>query len=206
MRATRAILGCMTLALVACADPTHSAEVAALGPEAPGVSPGPTHRPGQPCLTCHGGEGPGGMTFVTAGTIYLNQYAVGTTVYAPVVGGSVHLVDATGSTYNATTNSVGNFYVTTDQWNPTFPLGAQSQDAGEPANGCIPASLASVETAYAGQINVAGPVEGGCEPSPTPMMIGSTSFAIDRGGIYASCSYCHFDPPGPRSAGHVYLQ
>src|SRR5207249_3431097 len=38
---------------IACGDPVHDDAVAALGPEAPGVRPGPTPRPGQPGLTCH---------------------------------------------------------------------------------------------------------------------------------------------------------
>ncbi len=185
-----------------CADPVHDAEVTALGPEAPGVSPGPTHRPGQPCLTCHGGEGPGGLTFVTAGTVY--AYPYGVTPKQGVSGGVVHLVDANGSGFDATTNSVGNFYVTTDQWSPTFPLGGLSQDAGPPANACIPTSDSVAE--YGGQISVAGPPVGGCK-APVMPMLGSTGAneAIDRGGVYASCAYCHFDPPGPKSVGHVYL-
>ncbi len=39
-------------------DPVHDEEVAALGPEPGGGAPGPEHRPGQPCLVCHGGSGP----------------------------------------------------------------------------------------------------------------------------------------------------
>jgi hypothetical protein len=187
------------VALVACADPIHDAEVAALGPEAAGVSPGPMHRPGQPCLVCHGGEGPGNPTFVTAGTVYASQYTPGTTVYAPLVGGSVHLVDTHDLGHDVATNSVGNFYVTTDQWDPTFPLGSLSLDGGVPADGC--ASLLSDASLYPGAITVAAAPTGLCQAIPTPM-----STAIDRGGVYASCAYCHFDPPGPRSPGHIYQQ
>ncbi len=198
---TLTVLAC--LAASACSDPVHEAEVAALGPEAPGVSPGPTHRPGQPCLTCHGGEGPGNPTFVTAGTVYLNQYSpdAGSAqgAYAPLLSGTVHLIDANGLTYNATTNEVGNFYVTASAWSPTFPLGAKSSDSGIPADGCV--ALAADAGAYAGDISVAGPVTSSCQPIPTPM-----NTSIDRAGVYASCAYCHFDPPGPKSPGHVYLQ
>jgi hypothetical protein len=194
-----ALVALLALVLPGCSDPNHAAEVNALGPEAPGVSPGPTHRPGQPCLTCHGGDGPGGQTFVTAGTIYVNQYMAGTTDYAPVVNGTVHLVDANGSTFDSQTNTVGNFFVTTDQWNPTFPLGEKSTDAGmPPPSGCLGVGL-PIEYS-AGQINVGGTPDGGCQSFPTPMMS-----AIERGGVYASCAYCHFDPPGPTSPGHVFL-
>jgi len=187
------------LATLACSDPTHDAAVAMLGPEATGVDPGPLHRPGQPCLVCHGGEGPASATFVTAGTVYVNPYTAGTTVYAPQFPGSVHLVDATGSAFSASTNEVGNFYVAPDEWSPMFPLGGLSQDSGIPASGCI--SALSGATAYAGEIGVAGTADGGCAPVPTPM-----TTTIDRGGAFASCAYCHFDPPGPSSPGHVYVQ
>jgi hypothetical protein len=180
----------------ACGDPVHEAEVNALGPEAPGVPHGPTHRPGQPCLTCHGGEGPGDPTFVTAGTIYVNAYAAGVP-NVPLVGGTVHLIDANGSTFDSTTNIVGTFYVTTDQWSPTFPLGARSADAGTPADGCVP--VGSDASEYAGEISVAPPAIAACKGSPTAM-----TSTMGRGGVYASCAYCHFDPPGPRSPGHVY--
>lgn len=162
-----------------CADPTQTAEVSSLPPEDPSVPPGPTHRPGQPCLTCHGGMGPANQTFVTAGTIYAQQYPVDG---GPLAFGSVYLVDSTGSAFTTTTNGAGNFYVTPDQWSPVFPLGAHPGDAG-----------------VGGRISVSGP---GAPPSSAiPMMS-----AIDRAGVYASCSYCHFDPPGPTTPGHIYLQ
>ncbi len=194
-------LGIVAAAAAAgCGDPVHDGEVAALGPEAPGVSPGPTHRPGQPCLTCHGGEGPAGVTFVTAGTVYDHAYGepggTATTANA-LVGGVVHLVDANNLTYDATTNAVGNFFVTTDQWSATFPLGAKSQDGGP--SGCIPTS--SSVSAFAGDINVSAAPVAGCQGVAAPM-----ASAIDRGGVYASCAYCHFDPPSDKSPGHVFVQ
>ncbi len=194
-----ALLSVLATALLdGCADPVHNAEVAALGPEANGVPPGPTHRPGQPCLTCHGGEGPGGLTFVTAGTVYVNQYSpdAGSTA---LNGGVVHLVDSEGHTFDSKTNTVGNFYVTTDQWSPVFPLGDRSMDAGLVGSACIPAT--SPDTEYGGLISVAAPPDAGCKNFPTTM-----ASSIDRGGVYASCAYCHFDPPGPTSPGHVFLQ
>jgi hypothetical protein len=177
-----ALAGAGLLGAASCADPTHDAEVNALGPEAPGVSPGPTHRPGQPCLTCHGGDGPANASFVTAGTIYQNKYVAGTTAYAPLVAGVVHLVDSTGSTFNATTNEVGNFFVTSHDWNAVFPLGDYTPAVDGGVTDYIGVTSAS-ETLGNGQ---------------------AMTSHIGRGGVYASCSYCHFDPPGPTSAGHVY--
>jgi hypothetical protein len=182
----------------ACGDPVHGAEVDALGPEAAGVPRGPTQRPGQPCLTCHGGLGPGDPTFVTAGTVYVLAYAAGL-AKTPLVGGTVQLVDANGSTFAATTNSVGSFYVTTDQWSPVFPLGGRPADSGVSADACLGAG--SDASPGRDEISVAASTVSGCNEAPRPMLT-----SMDRGGVYASCAYCHFDPPGPTSPGHVYLR
>jgi hypothetical protein len=99
-------------------DPVHDGEVQALGPEQPGVSPGPTHRPGQPCLVCHGGSGPAGAQFAVGGTIYQAQTGPRT----PLDNGTVSLIDTDSKTAQATTNAVGNFFVPESQWSPTFPV------------------------------------------------------------------------------------
>jgi hypothetical protein len=103
-------------ASTACTDESHDLEVAALGGEAPGVPKGPTHRPGQPCLVCHGGLGPASNQFVMAGTVYEVQGETG-----GAKGASVQIEDVNGDFYTATTNEVGNFYITTQQWAPTLP-------------------------------------------------------------------------------------
>lgn len=119
----RASLGMLLVVLAfaigatSCIDPVHSDAVARLGPEKAGVPEGPTHRPGQPCLTCHGGDGPG-PSWVAAGTIY----QVRGDLSKPLVGGLVDLEDYTGKTYTATTNEVGNFWIEEGQWAPVFPL------------------------------------------------------------------------------------
>ena len=182
-RSLVATLVAMATALAAvvaasCTDPTHAAEVNALGGEVAGVPTGPTHRAGQPCLTCHGGLGPANSTFVTAGTAYALQYPMDG---GPNTTGFVYLVDSVGSTYVASTNEVGNFYVPTGSWNAVFPLGARQVDAGVDASPNITVTHVGV---------------GGY----TSRMV----TAIDRGGVYASCGYCHFDPPGPTSPGHIY--
>jgi hypothetical protein len=104
------------LSAPACIDASHDAEVQALGGEAADVRPGPTHRPGQPCLVCHGGLGPGSPQFVMAGTVYAVQ---GQTPAAR--DAQVRIEDVNGSTFDSTTNEVGNFYITTDEWAPTLP-------------------------------------------------------------------------------------
>jgi hypothetical protein len=98
-------------------DPVHAQAVSALGPETFGLDKGPTHRPGQPCLTCHGGQGPGSPDLSVAGTVYKTQTA------ADWLGGAtVTLTDATGTSRRPTTNRTGNFLVTAGEWTPVYPM------------------------------------------------------------------------------------
>jgi hypothetical protein len=113
--------GCLLAALAATSacDPVGEDARAALGPETPGVRPGPLHRPGQPCLVCHDGAVLNPGAFSVAGTIYETpSSSVG------LEGVQVVLTDSTGSSPMPlpTTNAAGNFYITPDQWNPVFPL------------------------------------------------------------------------------------
>jgi hypothetical protein len=103
--------------LVSCTDETHEEAVKALGPEDPNVSPGPLHRPGQPCVTCHGGSGPASQQFSIGGTVYATQ---GQTT--PATNATVSIEDITGATGTAQTNEVGNFYLTVQQWQPSYPI------------------------------------------------------------------------------------
>jgi hypothetical protein len=116
-------LVCASLALLGVVegcggDPVHDNGVTALGPEDPAVPAGPTHRPGQPCLVCHGGSGPASTQFSVGGTVYNDPGKV------PASGATVTLIDATpdAGSVSATTNSAGNFWVPQSQWAPTFPV------------------------------------------------------------------------------------
>ena len=105
-----------------CGDPVHNARVDALGPESSGGT-GPTHRPGQPCLTCHSDQGPSSTEFAVAGTLYQSA-AAGS---PPLVGATVTIYDATqnadgGAPHTFTTNAAGNFYAPKSDWTPFFPL------------------------------------------------------------------------------------
>jgi hypothetical protein len=106
------------LALLAgCQDPVHNGDVDALGPEPNNVSPGPLHRPGQPCLTCHGGSGPAQAQFTMGGTIYQTQ----TGGLVPLSGATVEITDPQNNKFDVQTNTAGNFYVTTSDYQPTYP-------------------------------------------------------------------------------------
>lgn len=113
----RALLLAVALASTSCLDPVHSDAVAALGGEKTGEHPGPYHRAGQPCLTCHGGHGPGSPELSIAGTIYKTR--TGTDA---LEGASVTVQDAAGSKRVFQTNRVGNFFVTKTEWDPVYPL------------------------------------------------------------------------------------
>lgn len=105
------------LLVVACVDPVHDEEVAAQGPEAPGVEEGPLHRPGSPCLVCHGERGPGEPEFSVGGTVFV---AWDSDVGAN--GAVVKVTDARGSSKELTTNAAGNFWATKREYDPVYPL------------------------------------------------------------------------------------
>lgn len=103
--------------LASCVDPIHDERVDALGPEVTGVRPGPTHRPGQPCTTCHGGAGPGSPEFVVAGTVFRTREGG-----APAPGVDVVVTAADGRSITLLTNQVGNFYLPRREWDAPFPM------------------------------------------------------------------------------------
>jgi hypothetical protein len=165
MHKTFALVVPVLLAFAACADPVHDAEVAALGPENPSVPEGPLHRPGQPCLLCH-------SDFSVAGTVYNDD------LVTPLSGATVTLVDSTGSTTQATTNSAGNFFILASDWTPVFPIGSYEDDAGMPVFGVT--------------------VVGTDPNSPSQMLT-----HIGRDG---SCASCHFGAgPSTTTPGPVYV-
>jgi hypothetical protein len=103
---------------LSCGSPVHDDQVAALGPDPSGEHTGPLHRPGQPCLTCHGSFGPSHTEFAIAGTVYR---AIDDKT--PVAGAIVTLSPLDGSdAVGIQTNSAGNFYVTPSKFTLKFPL------------------------------------------------------------------------------------
>jgi hypothetical protein len=119
----KAALIMLLLLLGGCYDPVHLDAVKSLGDEATDVPRGPEHRPGQPCTTCHGGEGPADLELSVAGTIFAVR---GTST--PLPGATVRITDARGETRSPQTNAAGNFLVRTDEWSPAFPLRVTLED------------------------------------------------------------------------------
>jgi hypothetical protein len=139
-------------------DPVHARELAALGDDPSGQRNGPTHRPGQPCLVCHGGLGPGSPDLSVGGTVYKSMSDT-----QALSGAVVTLTDAQKNVRRVTTNRTGNFMVDASAWQPVYPM--------------------LVSVSYGGvSVDMKTPV-----------------------GRDGSCAACHTDPPGPASAGHVYL-
>jgi hypothetical protein len=112
-------------------DPVHQSQVDSLGPEKPGIPRGPYHRAGQPCTVCHSTEGPASSVFVLAGTVFSSKT---TSASQPnlvgVQGVGVGIVDDDGAEFLATTNCVGNFYVSPGDFNPAFPVLVNVSKAG----------------------------------------------------------------------------
>lgn len=107
-----------SLASVSCVDEVHNEEVAALGSDT--TPPGPTHRPGEPCLTCHGGSGPAKLQLSVGGTVYLDQGGG-----MPAPGAMVEIEDIVGNVYDVEANSVGNFFVALSDFAPKYPTQMQ---------------------------------------------------------------------------------
>jgi hypothetical protein len=118
-----AILPFVALAVTAAAcglDPVHDDAVSALGPEAANIPQGQYHRAGQPCVVCHGAEGPANAQFAIAGTVF---YGPGSNSNPVGVGNvTVQLEDDAQSKFAVTTNCVGNFWVSPSDWTPQFPV------------------------------------------------------------------------------------
>jgi hypothetical protein len=154
-----AALALGSAATMGCDDALHDQIVTSLGPEKPGVPPGPLHRPGQPCLACHGGEGPAKVQFSVGGTVYAVRGQPG-----PAVGALVQVQDIDGRYWTSEpTNAVGNFFVLEASFAPDFPIRMEVRDG-----------------------------------NTTQQM---QTYSAREG----SCAVCHSSPPGPSSAGPVYV-
>jgi hypothetical protein len=81
-----------------------------------GVPPGPLHRPGQPCLSCHDGSA-SSEVFSLAGTIFESSDST-----KGASGVEVRIIDYIGRQTSVRTNEVGNFYVDGREFEPNWPV------------------------------------------------------------------------------------
>jgi cytochrome c553 len=128
-------------AIAACnMDPVHDQQVSALGGEAAGYPQGQYHRAGQPCVVCHGPEGPAKEQFSIAGTVFFGPAANNNN---PVGVGNVtvEMEDDAQSRFSVVTNCVGNFWVKPSDWSPQFPVLVSI--AGQPEGTMLTRSMMS---------------------------------------------------------------
>ncbi|MBK8253857.1 MAG: hypothetical protein IPK82_14485 [Polyangiaceae bacterium] len=109
----------LSISLGACRlDPTPQEVIDSLGPES--GSPGDTHRPGQPCVVCHGSYGAVSPQMVFGGTAFTNDED-GNVI--PAQGVEVIVFDSAGGSRKRCTNAAGNFYLEKEEWKDVaFPL------------------------------------------------------------------------------------
>jgi hypothetical protein len=107
--------------MMACGDPVRDREIEALGPEAPGVPPGPLHRPGQPCVLCHSEAGVA-EPFLFAGTVYIDAHSL-----TPIDDVRVDFIDSVGSAFSTVTNCAGSFIVRRREYSAGGPIWVSMQ-------------------------------------------------------------------------------
>jgi hypothetical protein len=123
--------------LLGCRNPVNDDRIAARGGEQPGVRTGPLHRPGQPCTVCHSSAGGRHPEFSLAGTVFKAMDSL-----EPAAGAVVQVIDAGGVQKYFTANAAGNFYASTDEWSPSFPLWtACAYACGSAPGGYVRASM-----------------------------------------------------------------
>ena len=170
-----AILLCVGLAACLATSPESAAEEA-LGGEILGLHHGPLHRPGQPCLVCHGENSSWGRnTFEIAGTVF--ERAADKRGPAGV---EVVLTDVNGNEYVAKTNKTGNFFVTVDS-------GASAPSSRSNGELVIP-------KAFAFPLHVK--IRSGSNEQKMHSLVWRNS----------SCADCHRGPANDLSNGPIYMQ
>jgi len=156
-------------------SPEQQAELD-LGPEEAGVPRGPEHRPGQPCLRCHGEDyTPGNQVFVLAGTVYERPGDA-----HGAAGVEIEFADASDHSFVARTNRVGNFFI------------RAGGGGAQPSRGGDGSLRLPYEPAFPLRVSVR---EGDREQSMRGL--------IWREG---SCGHCHGGGPSASSNGVVFLQ
>jgi len=112
-------------AFVGCGNRAVDERIAVLGDEDPNVPPGEFHRPGQPCLLCHGEYLREEPVMSVGGTIYAVPTNTADERPLPVKGVKVKLTDSFGDSHVTGTNCAGNFFIPESEWKPAFPLRAE---------------------------------------------------------------------------------
>lgn len=185
-------------------DPVHASLVSQLGPEAANIPKGEFHRAGQPCVVCHGDEGPANEKFSIAGTIFHgpNNTGIG---FMGAGGVTVYLQDDNGLITPVTTNCVGNFWIKASDYQPAFPVQVSiagpnntqqkmiSQIGREPSCGMCHQVQSGLSTQPNQVVNY----------YQTPGVIYLTGDDMTYTGDPASCAVSPVNPPVPEGLGPV---
>jgi hypothetical protein len=112
----------LCLALAGCPSPVNDDEKEALGGECSDVPESDFHRPGQPCLVCHGEYDRATPVMAMAGTIFATPGQA-----TPVEGAEIILTDSNGTSppNPVVSNCIGNFFIDSDDWTPAYPVHAE---------------------------------------------------------------------------------
>ena len=120
--------------LAGCPNPVQDKDIEALGGECTDIAESEFHRPGQPCVLCHGEYQRDSPVMSIGGTIFATKSSP-----TPVGDVEILLTDANGSSPPSpvVSNCIGNFFIDSDDWTPAFPLHAEivcpnPDDADEP--------------------------------------------------------------------------
>jgi hypothetical protein len=171
---TRALPPLLLALLAACFTSVEEEAARDLGPEV--GDPGPTHRPGQPCLVCHGPTySPGEEVFALAGTIYRRA-----TDTQGLFAADVQMTDADDRRFTVLTNEAGNFMVRFDE------------DVSEPTDDDEGRLLLPFQPTFPVHVEVRDGVR---EKEMRNV--------IAREG---SCAHCHTDPVNATSNGRVFVE
>jgi hypothetical protein len=187
-------LACVFLsALPGCGNPSFDVLIERLEPDPPGVVPGPDHRPGQPCLLCHGPYKGASPQMSVAGTIFKAPATAGemNPKGETLSNVNVKVFDADGKLNGLGENDTkvakllsgmpyrtndplkgGNFFFEADGDNafkPSFPLNAQIE--------CSTSTGGTVQFTMVGRISREG-----------------------------SCNYCHQGAKSQQSPGWIECQ
>ena len=176
-RIVHTLTAALCLGLTSClATSPESAAEQALGGEILGLRHGPLHRPGQPCLVCHGEQSTGFRnTFELAGTVFdLPNDKLG------VGGVEVVLTDGNGNDFVVKTNRTGNFFVSLDS-------SVSSPRSGRNGELVIPKS-------FAFPLHVE--IRNGSTVQKMQGLVWRNS----------SCADCHRGPANDLSNGPIYLE
>lgn len=111
-----------SVALAGCPNPVQDRKIDELGGECSDVAESEFHRPGQPCVLCHGEYERQGPIMAIGGTIFATKAQA-----TPVEGAEILLTDANGTSppNPVMSNCIGNFFVDADDWTPAYPLHAE---------------------------------------------------------------------------------